>query len=40
MFHIAVENVKIDNWYTEKISQSFATKTVPIYWGCPNIEMI
>jgi hypothetical protein len=38
MFHIAVENVKIDNWYTEKIAQSFATKTVPIYWGCPNIK--
>jgi hypothetical protein len=38
MFHVAVENVKIDNWYTEKIAQSFATKTVPIYWGCPNIK--
>lgn len=38
MFHIAVENVKNVNWYTEKIAQAFATKTVPIYWGCPNLD--
>jgi hypothetical protein len=37
MFHIAVENVKHNNWYTEKIGDAFASKTVPIYWGCPNI---
>ena len=38
MFHIAVENVKEKNWYTEKIGQSFISKVVPVYWGCPNIE--
>jgi hypothetical protein len=38
MFHIAVENCEIDNWYTEKISQAFATKTVPLYWGCKNLR--
>ena len=37
MFHVCVENVKHDNWYTEKIGEAFCTKTVPIYWGCPNI---
>jgi hypothetical protein len=37
MFHVAVENVKANNWYTEKIGEAFATKTLPIYWGCPNI---
>jgi hypothetical protein len=37
MFHVAVENVKSNNWYTEKIGEAFATKTLPIYWGCPNI---
>jgi hypothetical protein len=37
MFHVAVENVKHNNWYTEKIGDAFASKTVPIYWGCPNI---
>lgn len=38
MFHVCVENVKEKNWYTEKIGEAFCTKTVPIYWGCPNIE--
>lgn len=37
MFHIGVENVNYDNWYTEKITDAFATKTLPIYWGCPNL---
>ena len=37
MFHVCVENVKYNNWYTEKIGEAFCTKTVPIYWGCPNI---
>jgi hypothetical protein len=37
MFHIAVENTKQNNWYTEKIGDAFASKTIPIYWGCPNI---
>lgn len=38
MFHICVENVKYNNWFTEKISDAFNTKTIPIYWGCPNIS--
>ena len=38
MFHVAVENVYHKNWYTEKIGDAFATKTLPIYWGCPNLE--
>jgi hypothetical protein len=38
MFNIAIENVQNPNWYTEKIAQAFATKTVPIYWGCPNLD--
>ena len=36
-FSIVVEN-DIDNlWYTEKILNCFATKTVPIYVGSPTI---
>jgi len=37
MFHVAVENVKHNNWFTEKIGEALCTKTVPIYWGAPNI---
>ena len=25
------------NLYYEKIIDAFITKTIPIYWGCPNI---
>jgi hypothetical protein len=37
MFHVAVENVKSNNFFTEKIIDCFLTKTIPIYCGCPNI---
>lgn len=36
-FHICIENTKRDNWFTEKIIDCFQTKTIPIYYGCPNI---
>lgn len=37
MFHITIENVKEKNYFTEKIVDCFMTRTIPIYWGCPNI---
>ena len=37
MFHIAIENCSIANYFSEKIIDCFQTKTVPIYWGCLNI---
>lgn len=37
MFHIAIENTSIENFFTEKLIDCFQTKTVPIYYGCPNI---
>ena len=36
-FHICIENAKRDNWFTEKLIDCLITKTIPIYWGCPNI---
>ena len=38
MFHVAVENSKQDNYFTEKIIDCFASKTIPIYYGCPNLS--
>jgi hypothetical protein len=38
MFHLAIENSKNKNYFTEKIVDAFITKTIPIYWGCPNIS--
>lgn len=37
MFSIAVENYLDDYWFTEKICNCFANKTVPIYIGSPKI---
>lgn len=37
MFHIAVENSSHKNYFTDKIVDCFCTKTIPIYWGAPNI---
>ena len=37
MFHVAIENVKQSNLFTEKIIDAFLTKTIPVYRGCTNI---
>tara|TARA_R100000152_G_C6755649_1_gene179387 strand:+ start:404 stop:1255 length:852 start_codon:yes stop_codon:yes gene_type:complete len=37
MFHVVVENCQYDNYFTEKLTDCFATGTVPIYLGCPSI---
>jgi hypothetical protein len=36
-FSIIIENSQQKNYFTEKIIDCFLCKTVPIYWGCPNI---
>jgi hypothetical protein len=36
-FSIVMENSSTINYFTEKIIDCFATKTIPIYWGCTNI---
>lgn len=37
MFHITMENSQLPDYFSEKILDCFATMTVPIYLGCPNI---
>ncbi|KAF3981532.1 MAG: apolipoprotein N-acyltransferase [Methylococcales symbiont of Hymedesmia sp. n. MRB-2018] len=37
-FSIVIENCQETDYFTEKLVDSFACKTVPIYWGCPNIS--
>jgi hypothetical protein len=37
-FHICIENSRQKNYFTEKLIDCFVTKTIPIYWGCPNIK--
>jgi|TARA_R100000084_G_C4648381_1_gene148127 hypothetical protein len=38
MFHIAIENHSHNGYFTEKVVDAFLTKTIPIYWGCKDID--
>lgn len=38
MFSICVENSSNRGYHTEKVIDAFLSKTIPIYWGCPNLE--
>lgn len=40
MFHITIENDKYETYFTEKLTDCFATGTIPIYWGSPDIYKI
>lgn len=37
MFHICVENNNCKDYFTEKILDCIVSKTIPVYYGCPNI---
>jgi hypothetical protein len=36
-FSVVIENCKGDYFFTEKLIDAFLSRTVPIYWGCPEI---
>ena len=38
MFGVAIENTSHRGYFTEKILDCFLLKTIPVYWGCSNIE--
>jgi hypothetical protein len=40
MFSIVCENGRYKNWATEKIVDCLVSRTVPIYWGAPNVSEI
>lgn len=37
MFSIAIENASYETYFTEKLLDCFATGTIPVYYGSPNI---
>lgn len=39
-FSIAIESEAYPWWHTEKLFDCFATKTVPIYWGCDDFSKL
>jgi hypothetical protein len=38
MFGVIIENTSHRGYFTEKILDSFALKTIPLYWGCTSIS--
>ena len=38
-FHICIENVQSNHYFSEKIINSLLTNTTPVYLGCKNIDM-
>jgi hypothetical protein len=37
-YHISLENSRLADYWTEKLSDSYLGWAFPIYWGCPNIS--
>jgi len=37
-YSIVMENGEMDNYFTEKLADSFLSWSVPIYWGCTNMD--
>ena len=37
-YQIVIENSQQKNYFSEKLGDCLITKTIPIYWGCPNIS--
>lgn len=38
MYSVVVESSSEPNYFTEKLVDCLITKTIPIYWGCPNVS--
>jgi hypothetical protein len=37
-YHICIENQAMGHYFSEKVIDAFLTETIPVYWGCTNIE--
>lgn len=37
-YHIVLENSSIENYWTEKLSDTFLAQSYPIYYGCKNLS--
>jgi Glycosyltransferase family 10 (fucosyltransferase) C-term len=37
-YSVVIENVREKNYFSEKLVDAVLCNTVPIYWGCPNLD--
>jgi hypothetical protein len=38
MYSVAIESTDEQNYISEKLIDCLITKTIPVYWGCPNVS--
>ena len=38
MYSVAIESTQEKNYISEKLIDCLITKTIPLYWGCPNVN--
>ena len=38
MFSVIIENQRLPNYITEKLIDCIVSKTLPLYYGCPNVN--
>ena len=38
MYSVAIESTEEVNYLSEKLIDCLITKTIPVYWGCPNVS--
>ena len=38
LYHIVIENESQEHYISEKILNCYSYDTIPIYWGCKNID--
>ena len=38
MFSITIMNCMHENYFTETLVDAFRCGTIPIFWGCPNVD--
>src|SRR5258708_6475854 len=37
-YHVALENSRFPDYWTEKLADAYLGGAHPLYWGCPNLE--
>ncbi|MEM7090206.1 MAG: hypothetical protein AAF496_11590 [Pseudomonadota bacterium] len=37
-YSVVIENVRERNYFSEKLTDAILCSSVPIYWGCPNVQ--
>lgn len=37
-FVLVIENSRHENYFTEKLLDALLSRSVPVYWGCPNVS--